>query len=387
MGSNDLNWTAHSAASGYISLCLAAILALIAIAGSPARAHEVKPGVADVTIQNGTVLLQASVNLEALVAGIDLDGLTDTNTAPNAADYDRLRALKPAALEAAFTKAWPRLSKGIIVRSEGRNAPLRLVSVKVSEAPDPALPRTSRLVIRARAGAPVRVGWAASYGALVLRQQGVPEKDAFTGLLSGGELSPPLSSSGGKSEGALETFIRYVPVGVDHIVPKGLDHILFVLGLFFLAPYFGPLLWQVSAFTIAHTVTLALGALGIVDVAPSIVEPLIAASIVFVAVENILARGLTPWRPALIFAFGLLHGLGFATVLEEFGLPDAQFVPALVGFNIGVEVGQLTVIAVAFLAVGAWFRAKPWYRRAIAVPASLAIAGVGGWWVVERTLL
>ncbi|CAN0588825.1 unnamed protein product, partial [Ectocarpus sp. 12 AP-2014] len=131
----------------------------------------------------------------------------------------------------------------------------------------------------------------------------------------------------------------------------GLDHILFVLGLFFLSTRMGPLLWQISAFTLAHTVTLALGALGYVNIPGNIVEPIIAASIVYVAVENIVSDKLHRWRPLVIFVFGLLHGLGFASVLGEFGLPADQFIPALIGFNVGVELGQLTVIAIAFLLV------------------------------------
>ncbi len=119
----------------------------------------------------------------------------------------------------------------------------------------------------------------------------------------------------------------------------------------------------------------------------SIVEPLIAASIVYVAVENILTDGLSRWRPFVIFGFGLLHGLGFASVLGEYGLPSNQFFPALIGFNIGVELGQLTVIAIAFAAVGYWFRDKPWYRARIAIPASVLIALVGAYWFVERVFL
>ena len=92
------------------------------------------------------------------------------------------------------------------------------------------------------------------------------------------------------------------------------------------------------------------------------------------------------WRPLVVFGFGLLHGLGFASVLSEFGLPQGQFIPALLGFNVGVELGQLTVIAMAFLAVGLWFGRKGWYRPAIAVPASAVIALVGAYWFVERVI-
>jgi hypothetical protein len=147
------------------------------------------------------------------------------------------------------------------------------------------------------------------------------------------------------------------------------------------------LLIQVTSFTLAHTVTLALGALGIVTIPGSIVEPIIAASIVYVAIENVFSKQMNPWRPVIIFIFGLLHGLGFASVLGEFGLPAGQFVAALIGFNVGVELGQLTVIALAFLAVGYWFGSKDWYRQRIAIPASLIIAAVGAYWFVERVFL
>ena len=176
-------------------------------------------------------------------------------------------------------------------------------------------------------------------------------------------------------------------MGFDHILPKGLDHILFVLGLYFLSVRFGVLLWQISAFTVAHTVTLALGAMGLVTVPATIVEPLIAASIVFVAVENIASPKLHAWRPAVVFGFGLLHGLGFASVLGEFGLPQGQFIPALIGFNIGVELGQLTVIVIMILTLGLWFGSQSWFRTRIAVPASALIGIIGAWWCVERTLL
>ena len=233
--------------------------------------------------------------------------------------------------------------------------------------------------------ATVQIGWASQFGALVLRQQGVEEP--YDGYLEAGAMSDPIQLGGGDRLTPWQGFVQYIPVGFDHIVPKGLDHILFVLGLFFLSTRLRPLLVQVSAFTLAHTVTLALGALGYVQIPGWIVEPIIAASIVFVAVENILSQGLSPWRPVIVFGFGLLHGLGFASVLGEFGLPDGAFVPALIGFNVGVELGQLFVIAVAFLLVGVWFRDKPWYRGRIAVPASAAIAAMGAWWVVERVFL
>ena len=176
---------------------------------------------------------------------------------------------------------------------------------------------------------------------------------------------------------------QFLALGAYHIVPEGLDHILFVLGLFLLSAKMKPLLWQVTAFTVAHSVTLALAMYDIVRISPDIVEPLIAASIAFIALENVFTSKLKPWRPVVVFGFGLLHGLGFAGVLSELELPREQFVPALVGFNIGVELGQLAVIAAAFIVVG-WFRERKWYRPAVTIPASLAIACVGLYWAMQR---
>ena len=177
----------------------------------------------------------------------------------------------------------------------------------------------------------------------------------------------------------------YLKLGYTHILPKGTDHILFVLGIFLLSIRLKPILMQVTAFTIAHTITLALTIYGIVSLSPRIVEPLIALSIVYVAVENILTPELRPWRVALVFGFGLLHGMGFAGVLSQLGLPRSEFLPtALLCFNAGVELGQLTVIPVAFLLIGLPFRNKPWYRRRIVIPGFLAIAAIGLFWFVQR---
>lgn len=183
-----------------------------------------------------------------------------------------------------------------------------------------------------------------------------------------------------------EKFWLYTKAGFEHILPKGLDHILFVLGLFLSSLLFVSLLWQVTAFTLAHSITLGLAALGFVSAPGSIVEPLIALSIVWIAIENCVFKQTARWRPLVVFAFGLLHGLGFAAVLSEYGLPKNDLVPSLLAFNIGVELGQLTVILMAF-ALTYFIRDKIDYRKWIQIPASLFIGLVGAWWFIERTLL
>jgi hydrogenase/urease accessory protein HupE len=167
-------------------------------------------------------------------------------------------------------------------------------------------------------------------------------------------------------------------------VPKGLDHVLFVLGIYLLSTRARWVLWQVSAFTVAHSITLGLSMYGILAVSPRIVEPLIALSIAYVAVENIFVSELKSWRVALVFAFGLLHGMGFAGVLQELGLPRSEFVTALVTFNLGVEAGQLAVIGAAFLLIGFHWSHRAWYRTRIVVPASALIACMAVYWTIAR---
>ncbi len=416
-----------------------------------AAAHEVRPAVGDLTANDGAVQLDLRLSAEAILAGVDLEGVQDTNETGLSAAVDALRALEPEALEARLEAAAGEFESAIGVSADGAALPMALTAVETDPVGDVALPRDT--VMRFTGTLPqgaetLEVTWPARYGTLILRQIGV--EDGFTGYLDG-QGSGPISIGGGDAEGGWATFSDYIPVGFDHILPKGLDHILFVLGLFFLSTRLGPLLWQVTAFTLAHTVTLALGALGVVNIPGSIVEPIIAASIVYVAVENIVSDKLHRWRPLVIFVFGLLHGLGFAAVLGEFGLPQGQFIPALVGFNVGVELGQLTVIAFVFLvvwlaqrvdegaadlrmaqivygagalicvglsfalngpgfvaAMGAGAPVFLWpvaalcllcilavtfvdridaYRRFVAVPASAAIALVGAYWFVERVFL
>jgi hypothetical protein len=153
---------------------------------------------------------------------------------------------------------------------------------------------------------------------------------------------------------------QYLALGYTHILPKGLDHILFVIGIFLLSPRLKTMLLQVTAFTLAHSITLGLTMYGIVSLSPRVVEPLIALSIAYVAVENLVTSELKPWRLALVFSFGLLHGMGFAGVLRDLGLPRDQFLTALLTFNLGVEGGQLTVIAAAAMCVW-WLTRRDWY--------------------------
>lgn len=348
---------------GFLQVLSSALLIWITTL-STAQAHEVIPSIGDMRVVDGEVIFEIRSNLESFVAGINLTETTDTNESAQAETYDELRALAPAELAARFNFFWPEMAEGITLTADGAPLAPELRDVSVGPIGDVDVVRFSTITFAAtlpEGAETVQMGWAPEFGILVLRQMDVPAP--YDGYLEAGALSDQIPLAGGGQATALETFVDYIPVGFDHIVPKGLDHILFVLGLFFLAARFRPLLLQVSLFTVAHTITLALAALGYTQFVDDftqgtlgvafidIVEPLIALSIAYVAIENIFMKGISPWRPFVIFIFGLLHGLGFASVLAEFGLPEGTFVAALIGFNVGVEIGQLAVIAAMFLFV------------------------------------
>ena len=137
-------------------------------------------------------------------------------------------------------------------------------------------------------------------------------------------------------------------------------------------------------FTVAHTITLGLAMNNIVELPANVVEPLIALSIAYVGLENIVAKELHKSRLLLVFLFGLLHGLGFASVLADFGMPKNDFATALISFNVGVELGQITVISIAFISLNFWFKNKDIYRRFILIPGSSFISIIGVYWFLER---
>ncbi|MEI7587633.1 HupE/UreJ family protein [Runella sp.] len=183
----------------------------------------------------------------------------------------------------------------------------------------------------------------------------------------------------------MDVGVAYIKLGFTHILPYGFDHVLFVLSLYFLSPKLSTVLWQATAFTVAHSITLGLAMYGYIQPLPAIIEPIIALSIFFVAVENLLVKELKPGRIAIVFLFGLVHGMGFASALTGLGLPPSGYLVSLLSFNVGVELGQITVILTAWMLAGRWFSDKPWYRSRVVNPVSMAIALVALYWTMERT--
>ena len=365
-----------------------------------AIAHEIRPAVADLSMTSSSpsaddtaspdrLSIAIDLNAELFLAGLDASLVRDTDDAPQGKDYDALRSLPADQLAQKFTQQWPNFEKALTGRAGDRPLSFQLDAILVEDNPAITLPRNSQIQISAPLDpndASVRFGWNAALGPLVIRQQSQTEKpeNLYTAYLEPGAISAPIKRQGATAQPVLTIMLDYARIGFVHIVPKGLDHILFVLGLFFYAARWRPLLGQVTLFTLAHTTTLMLASTGHIVVSPNLVEPLIAASIIYVAFENLRSERLHAGRLVVIFLFGLLHGLGFASVLGDIGLADGQFMISLISFNIGVELGQLAVLIPAFLLFGVAAGNALCYRRLIAIPASCLIGAAGMWMLITR---
>jgi hypothetical protein len=370
----------------------AAALSLVACSmlfARPATAHEIRPAIVTASfLPDETFDITVVANLEALLADIG-PAHSDSNESPQAAVYNQLRALPAEELRGRFAQFAARWLAGVHVEFDDSRIAAHIAAVDVPPTGDTALARLSTIRLSGdipRGAREFRWRYAGDFGSNVLRVKRAGSDEMVTSWLKDGAMSAPIPLTGAAPKSTAQIFLEYVVLGFTHIVPYGLDHILFVLGLYLLNTRAKALLVQVTAFTVAHSITLGLGLYGVVTVSPSIVEPLIALSIVYVAVENLVTNKLHVWRPFVVFGFGLLHGLGFAGVLHEIGLPRADYVTGLIAFNVGVELGQLAVIAVAFAVSGLWFRTRPWYRTRIVQPASAAIALVGLFWTIERVV-
>jgi len=374
------------------SLSLALFLALISLF-SNSQADVVKPALVEISVfSDGTYDVELRTSLEALLTGINAR-YKNTQEAPNADEYDHFREMEPGDLRKAFEPFHKTLLENIEIRFDSRKSDFELGEIVIPERGYTKVPRTSVVHLIGKVPNDAQsMTWyyPASFGDNAVRVRQVNKTtDEYHWSqhqwLRHDKPSQPFSlTEVANPRGTLDVMADYLVVGIEHIIPMGLDHILFILGLYLFSTQIKPLLWQVTMFTLAHTITLGLAMYGIVQLPASVVEPLIALSIAYVGIENVINKRLENSRLALVFAFGLLHGMGFASVLTEFGMPQDAFATALIAFNVGVELGQLAVITLAFVFTGLWFRHKSWYHSVIVIPSSLAIAAVALYWTYDR---
>lgn len=356
-------------------------------------ADVIKPALVEVTANaGGEVSIEIRTSIEAMLTGINAQ-YKNTQDSPQAEAYDELRVLQPQQLHEAFEPFKPELLKQVWLKADEQPVAL---SIKQVDIPDPGytkVPRTSVIVLEGQVATNAQnLQWyyPSAFGDNAVRVRQVNEakeqwhwsdwqwirKDEPSQLFSLSEVF--------RQPSLLSTVLSYIEIGFTHILPKGLDHILFIIGIFLFSARLKPLFWQVTMFTIAHTITLGLSMNGILSLPANIVEPLIALSIAYIGVENVFARNLHNSRLLLVFAFGLLHGLGFASVLTDFGMPDDAFAIALISFNVGVELGQIALILAGYFLLSKWFGQRDWYRAGVIIPGSLLISVTGLYWLAER---
>lgn len=366
------------------------LLALCPVTG---MADVVKPALAELTIyQDGQLHFEIRASIEALLTGINAQ-YKNTKDAPNAAEYDRLRAMQPNQLRKEFSAFEKTFLSEITLDFDGRKADLEITDVEVPESGYKKIPRISIITLKGSLppGAE-NFSWIypEKFGDTAFRYRHFIKDEytwsQWTWLRNGKSTGKIGIEAGFVQRPFVDVVFTYLKIGFLHIVPKGVDHILFILGIFLLSTRLSPLLWQVTAFTVAHTITLGLSMYGIIDLSPRIVQPLIALSIAYVGLENIYFATLRPSRVVVVFLFGLLHGMGFAAFLGDLGMLRSDFATTLISFNVGVELGQLSLLLGAFILLGLPFRSTLNYRALVTIPGSLLISALGLMWTVDRVV-
>jgi len=353
-------------------------------------AHELRPNIAnlDITKNEKTTdaKLDLKINLEAIIVGIDPNH-SNTKESDQSDLYDEYRKLSPDKLLKKFYEKFNSLDDKIYLTNSSNKYFGTIEQITIPEIGDIEVIRDSSIELSFKnlQEDTYQFYWDENFGSVILRVNSNDQSELHTEIITKESLSTAFNINEDQSN-IFKTITDYIVIGFEHILPKGLDHILFVLALFLLSIKFKPLFFQVTYFTIAHSITLFLGVLNIVNISPNIVEPIIAISIAYVAFENLFTNKLNKARPFVIFIFGLLHGLGFAGVLTEIGIPDELFITSLVSFNVGVELGQIAVILIAYLLLALPFGKQKWYDGRITKPMSLVIACVGLYWFIERII-
>jgi len=356
-------------------------------------ADIVKPALVEISVfADGNYRVELRASIEAIMTGIN-SKYKNTKDAPNSNEYDALRVLQAAQLREKFIPFEEELNREIRLNFDSQPVKLQMTDVQIPVPGYPKVPRTSLIVFEGKIDKQVeQLTWyyPARFSDNAIRVRQIDrEKEKWHWSswqwLRNDQVSKAFSLKEVFTAPTLFSVVpEYVVAGFDHIIPKGLDHILFILGIFLLSTKLKPLAWQATMFTLAHSITLSLSMFNVINLPASIVEPLIALSIAYIGIENLIAHKLKTSRLTLVFAFGLLHGMGFASVLAEFGMPESAYATALISFNLGVEVSQLLILTSAYFGITYWFKNKQNFHDFVTVPGSLMIGLTGLYWTWDR---
>jgi hypothetical protein len=368
-------------------------IALFWLLASVSIADVVKPALVEISIfPDKKVEVVIDFSLEAVMTGIGTQ-YKNTTDAPNSAEYDELRALKPEQLRQRFSNFEAQFLDSIQFTVNQQIQTLYLVDAKIDIIGYKKRPRKTLLTYATQLKKwPKTLSWQYNkiYGDSALRYQ-VFKKDEYNWgswmWLRNGNSSGTIRINDPEPVSTMQRLTQFIEIGFAHVIPLGWDHILFIIGMALSSLLWRKLLLLITTFTLAHTLTLGLATLGMVEILPRIIEPLIAFSIAYVAIENLLPQQSIKRKSIVVFLFGLIHGLGFASMLKSFEMTDDNFLSTLIGFNVGVELAQVVIVLLVVLTLLGLRALTLNYRKLAVVPVSIFIALIGFWWGVERIIV
>ena len=371
----------------YLFLILVCFLNLFS---TSSISHEIKPSIADFTYDESYLNFKIRLNAELILSNIDASTVSNTDSSSLSEIYDKFRILSKKELEQIFQNSWSEISSNIDIKINNETKKINLIKTEVEDIKNFEISRDTHVYFRVlldENSEQFTFKWVKNYGPIILRENNNNklEDELVTEYLQSGIESSQFSFKENNFSKTFNSFTKFFVLGIQHIIPKGLDHILFIFGLFLFSSSLKKLISQITIFTIAHSITLIFVSLSLMRINPQIVEPIIALSIVYIGLENIFKKYIKEYlRYIVILFFGLLHGLGFALVLSDIGYRSTDLFINLVSFNIGIEVAQISIVLVLYLLIALNFAKNKNYRILFQVPSSILISSIGLYWFFER---
>ena len=368
------------------------LMIMTILMSSTSVSDVIKPVLSELSIhENNKIVLVIDLSVEAAMTNIGSQ-FKDTTKSPNSDEYDRLRSLQPDILLSEFTKYRKVFDESLILIMNREKIVLTPSKTKIDIVGYKKRPRKSVLTYTATTKhPPSTIEWKydKTYGDTAFRWQVYKENEYNWNQwnwIKAGESIVIDDTGFSPIQTTTDRAKQFIEIGFAHVIPMGLDHILFIVGMALSTLLWRRLIKLVTIFTVAHTITIALAMLDIVNIPPSIVEPLIALSIAYIAIENLVLSSNHRREEVVVLIFGLIHGMGFASMLREFKMTTENFLPTLVGFNVGVELAQLLIVStVLIITISANSISKKLSKVVIIVP-SILIAVTGLYMTVTRII-
>ena len=353
-------------------------------------AHEIKPAIVEFNKVKNQINIVLKFNAEAFLANIDASDYKETINFSNSIKYSELRLLPREILKEKVFESRDQIINSIFIKTSKKQLNLKLVEINVLEEKNIEKVRFTKVYLKTEIKfieTPITFSAKKIFGPLIFKNFSNIDKNTDkpqSQWLKPGDQTSNLGILQVKNN-TTNFSILGIWNGILQIILYGFDHILFIIGLFFFSHKLKPLLIQVTTFTIAHSITLIFGGLGYITISPLIIEVIIAASIIWIGFENLFRKKIKVSRLGVIFTFGLIHGLGFASMFKPKGLEGTDYYLNLLGFNIGIELGLLITLLPLIILIPLFNRLS-WYRILIAMPASIIIALFGVEMFIDRIL-